>query len=519
MRIGKIIRTVRRLKRSQVYFQIIKRIWKPKFQQYTIEIQENLTFASVPWIKKNKCLEYDNLYFLNIPGNFREWNDTSKGMLWAYNLNYMDYLNQPDFDVAECKRWIKRFITDVPGNKVGLDPYPTALRNINWVKWLSINSAQLDIIERRQIENSLYSQYILLSRKLEYYLLGNHLLEDAFSLTIGALYFSDRELWRKGIKLMECQLKEQILPDGSHYEQSPMYHCILLDRLLDVYNFSIHNKRFDKSQEKLDDIMRLTAQKMLGHLESIMWNDKTIPLVNDSAIGIAPNPVEIFEYAVRLGLEWHALSLKESGYRKLLNKRMEVIVDIGNITASYQPGHTHADTFSFELKVSGRFWVTDTGVSTYDKTARRQYERSTAAHNTVTINDDDSSEVWGGFRVGKRAKVSILSEGERVIEARHDGYKPVIHTRKFEISDNELIVHDKISSGRGVCRIHLASGVEVFWNNNDVIGTSLGDIQLKNASEVIISKGFISREYNSFISINVVEINFTDTLITQFIPL
>ena len=37
------------------------------------------------------------------------------------------------------------------------------------------------------------------------------------------------------------QLQEQILEDGMHYERSPMYHMIVLERLLDVLNFAKAN--------------------------------------------------------------------------------------------------------------------------------------------------------------------------------------------------------------------------------------------------------------------------------------
>ena len=39
---------------------------------------------------------------------------------------------------------------------------------------------------------------------------------------------------------------------------------------------------------------------------------------------------------------------------------------------------------------------------------RRRYDRSTAAHNTVSIDGTDSSEVWQIFRVGRRAKAYPL---------------------------------------------------------------------------------------------------------------
>lgn len=86
----------------------------------------------------------------------------------------------------------------------------------------------------------------------------------------------------------------------------------------------------------------------------------------------------------------------------------------------------------------------DTGISTYEKTARRQYERGTAAHNTVVLGDKNSSEVWGGFRVGRRARVTLLKDSPNEVEAWHDGFGSLgRHLRKFTI--------DKVVLGRGFC--------------------------------------------------------------------
>ena len=35
---------------------------------------------------------------------------------------------------------------------------------------------------------------------------------------------------------------------------------------------------------------------------------------------------------------------------------------------------------------------------------KRLRERSTSNHNTVVLNDYNSSDVWGSFRTGRRAK-------------------------------------------------------------------------------------------------------------------
>ena len=209
----------------------------------------------------------------------------------------------------------------------------------------------------------MYAQTWLLCRKLEYHLLGNHLLEDAYALFIASIFFNDTALYRKGSRLLLEQLKEQILPDGAHYEQSPMYHCIMLDRLLDCINFSIHNDVF-ANQASLTKQLITVAERMLGHLQTIIYQDKTIPLLNDSAEGIAPLPCELFDNAQRLGIQWRALPLNECGYRKLVNGQvqMEAVVDIGNIQATYQPGHSHADTFNYELRWKGCPYIVDTGI-------------------------------------------------------------------------------------------------------------------------------------------------------------
>ena len=78
-----------------------------------------------------------------------------------------------------------------------------------------------------------------------------------------------------------------------------------------------------------------------------------------------------------------ACQMVECGYRRLQGSRQEAIIDVGNITATYQPGHTHADTFTYELHIDDCPVIVDTGISTYNKTPRRLYERSTQAHNTV----------------------------------------------------------------------------------------------------------------------------------------
>jgi hypothetical protein len=102
----------------------------------------------------------------------------------------------------------------------------------------------------------------------------------------------------------------------------------------------------------------------------------------------------------------------------------------------------------------------------------RGYERSTAAHSTVQLDGADSTEVWGTFRAGRRARVSgLVAEASRVgmrCEAVHDGFRHLPgrprHRRRWTLTIGGLLVEDAVT-GRGrhevVVRWQLAPGWSV----------------------------------------------------------
>lgn len=485
MNFSLVFHTVRHLRPVQVWHQIKCRVFNAKYVHkdapsfYVKELKTNP-------IPRESCQDSEIFTFVNLEHEFAGWGFNGFGNLWTYNQNYFDWLNQEGASQDDI-RWIDRFISEVLSHpeKAGmsLDSYPIALRSINWIKFFCRYPS---VATKRRLD-SLYSQLRLLKKKLEYQILGNHILEDAYALYFGASFFSDQRLLNKAERLLLSQLKEQILPDGAHFEQSPMYHCILLDRLLDCINI---RRTYELSRY---------AERMLGYLESLVWEDGTFPLLNDSAWGIAPAPGQIFDYARRLGLKWEPVRMSESGYRKMMVGTMEAIVDVGNITATYQPGHSHADTFNYELRIDGKPIVVDTGISTYNKTKRRQLERSTIAHNTIAVEGRDSSEVWGGFRVGRRAHVLSMKEDLNeesgcVIDATHNGYKEFCR-RRFEMRDNHFVVDDWFD-GEAVSYIHLAEGIDE------------SRIMVEDALGIETKPWEYSVEYNRFLDGKVMEIKF-----------
>ncbi|NOR79252.1 MAG: hypothetical protein GQ529_00225 [Methyloprofundus sp.] len=407
---------------------------------------------------------------------------------------------------------IHDFISQSKNHRNGLEPFPISLRGISWVKFLTAHS-----IKDASIDNSLYAQYYILIDNLEYHLLGNHLLENGFSLLFGAYYFQDERLYTKAKEILTAELSEQILDDGAHFELSPMYHQIMLFRLLDCINL-LQNNHWKNGE--LLVLLNEKALLMLGWLNTITFENGSIPLLNDSANRIAPTTSQLNDYANRLNIECNTniTALSDSGYRKIQKEKYECIVDVGNIGPDYIPGHAHSDTFNFELYVNDKPLIIDTGLSTYEKNARRTEERSTAAHNTVEIDGLEQSEVWAGFRVANRAKVVSLQESKDVIKAVHDGYKKrigALHQREFVFSDNSIRIVDSILSEKehdAVARLHFHPDVKIKIVDNSIFAD---DTQIKvenHYADIKTANYHYSPEFNKQFAAVVLEIPFSHKL-------
>ena len=293
-----------------------------------------------------------------------------------------------------------------------------------------------------------------------------------------------------------------------------MYHCILLDRLLDCINYTSCHSQDSLFPAGFNSLLIRYAVLMTGHLRSIVWPDGTIPLLNDSAYGIAPQYSELLDYAGSLGVQSAPIPMKECGYRRLTNGRIDAIVDIGNITAGNQPGHSHADTFNYELRIDGKPFIVDTGVSTYNKNDRRQYERGTHAHNTVTVGGKDSSGVWGGFRVAGRARANIQQDGDILIVASHDGYgRGAIHSRSFRLEDGTFSIRDICNTPKEtISRIHFAPDVRILSADNSSIVTDKATISIEGDATLVVNDAETSVEYNDTKAGKVAEITFRGSL-------
>ena len=389
------------------------------------------------------------------------------------------------------------------------------MRVVNWAKWtLAGHSLPPAAVQ------SLAVQARYLAQRLEYHLLGNHLWTNGKALVFAGSLLDGEEAtrWRAvGLRIVDEQLAEQVLPDGGHFERSPMYHSIFIEDLLDLVALSecfpgiIADATVDR--------WRTTIGAMLGWLAVMTHPDGDIAFFNDAALGIAARPEVLRSLAHGLGIDaCHAAAgadgltrLEASGYLRLTAGDFVVLADVAPIGPDYIPGHAHADTLSFELSWRGRRVLGNSGTSCYGTSAQRERERGTAAHNTVSVDDADSSEVWHGFRVARRARPVNLEVAERSVEivaaCSHDGYTRLpgrpVHRREWRLQPGGLEVRDEVagaSDHRATGFLHVQPGIAVTRASERAFDLAVPDagrlrLTVEAPATVELQEGFVGPEF------------------------
>jgi len=463
--------TLKFLKTKQVFYRILYFLTSPKLKTAGKSLKlRKVNFDSVSFLQKNQSLFKKNLFiFLNRSAILDEtgWHPKDYDKLWIYNLHYCDWLNCKYTDNLSNKldllnQWIRE---NKDQNSISWEPYPTSLRIVNWIKW-HLKGNELP----RDFHKSLEIQTEFLYERIEWHILGNHLFANAKALLFSGLVFSGErsEKWlKKGKNIIFEEINEQVLDDGGNFERSPMYHLIFLEDVLDIINISkLYN---DILGSDFSNLLEVKAKNMLTWIHSMIHPDKEISFFNDATLGAAAQPNSIFQYARKLGIDFDATErtqnvkyLKESGFIVINRDKLFSIIDVGKIGPDYLPGHAHAELLSFELSIIGHRFITNTGISEYKPGETRNYERGTSAHNTLSINNKNSSDVWSSFRVGKRASPSppLIDSVDKLtsIKCSHNGFskifRRIIHERSWHFSEDKILIIDKLNRPKKNAKVY-----------------------------------------------------------------
>ena len=401
-----------------------------------------------------------------------------------------------------------------------------AFRSIAWLWSLHFfkNSSSLTPQTFARVFQFLYINASHLESYLSTYFSPNtHLTGEALGLFyLGSLLpeFKESARWRNtGLRILLAQLERHVRPDGVYFEQSSYYHRYTTDFYLHLWLMLSANGETPSSN--------LTAKLklLLDHLMYITRPDGTTPLFGDDDGGRLL-PLDYHQSNdFRSTLSTGAAVFERPDYKFVAGgPREETLWLVGpkglaalDGVAAEEPakqsnsfdsggyyvmrdgwtpdsnyllfdcgphgidncGHAHADALSFDLAAHGRTLLVDPGTCTYTGSKDlRDWFRSSAAHNTLTV-DQQSSSIPNGAFSWKTIAHSVCSswltqERFDYVSASHDGFdrlpNPAVHTRSILfLKNNYWVVRDRVeSAGTHLLRagFHLDSGTAPLYSNS-----------------------------------------------------
>jgi uncharacterized heparinase superfamily protein len=400
-------------------------------------------------------------------GDPPDWDQRGAPLLWRFHLHYWDWAwalaGWPDAEAARARfgTLYRSWHANHHRDGVVWAPYVASLRAWTWcgVGRTLAGDGPLGAALRADLRR--HARF--LTRSLERDLGGNHLLKNLKALLGLAAAAGDAAGVARWSLELARQARAQVLPDGGHIERSPSYHVQVLADLIDVAGL------LAALGAPVPTAITEAVERMRGWLAAVATPAGLLPPLNDGYP--VPPPVVAALRGDRARPD-RAL-LAASGLAVLRAGGFDVTADVGGPGPGPSAGHSHAGTLGFELRLDDRRFVVDPGTSTYDPGPRRAFERSTRAHPTVCLDGVDSSEAWGAFRMGRRARVRTATletgptlatgpAGAAVLSARHDGYRALCggtHERRWEVRPAGVTVTDLVT-GSGQHQVEVVFPLE-----------------------------------------------------------
>ncbi|MEX1121300.1 MAG: alginate lyase family protein [Balneolales bacterium] len=409
-------------------------------------------------------LLFNKITFLNHPISFGEkidWHraELNRGTrLWKLTLHNHEFLIEAAkaYRDTSDKKYLEYCIETLldwqAQNPLGTkdygkdnwNSYAISLRLVSWSKIMSLLHDDIPESCKETISRSYRMQAEFLYDNLEYDILGNHLIKNWKALSFSAIFLQDDIYYDLAKKLFDKYIREQFTENGMHEELSPMYQAIITEDFLEVYNL-------DSRWSHLAPLIK----KQYFCITSLS-DPEGYAFYNDSVNGNAVNPKELSQLfkSTFKGYENRPDNYRSfDGYHIFEDRHQKLIFDSGPLVFGSQPGHGHCDALSFEYSRNGKKIFTNAGVYEYNAGERREYSRSTAAHNTLQYSNSDQSEVYGSFRCARKSTVNQSSVKRHLsgltVTAEVTGFnfrKPVTHSRTVSITTDVLEIKDNVTT-------------------------------------------------------------------------
>ena len=482
-----------------------------------------------------------------IPFNDEEWVFMlNRHKFWtflakAYHLTKnKKYLNT---FIEQINSWIDNVDIKNPEFKDCLRTIEMGLRCINWIKTLEIFEKDYKFDEN--LKNKIYSSLkeqcdILIEIYDDFRILSNWGVLQNCGLIAFSFYFNltDTDYFKIPLERLEHQCKIQILPDGIHWEQSPMYQNEVLNCLLET---AVHFKRnnieipsFIKETIKKIGMSNIAMKKPNHHQPMQGDSDDTdlrdiitrcAAVLEDGKLKFGGFSEIDFESILELdekSLKNYSkvqteepknisVALKESGNFYLRDSFKENGNYLWFSCGPIGSGHGHAELLHFDLTYNGENFFIDSGRYTYVEGEPKRIElKNCCSHNTTIIDNKFFTEFSGSWGIVKTPLILNsyydFTKKYDYVAGGHLGYTdlsdPVIPFRKiFYLKPDLWIITDEFNAGNTHTFkqfFNFDTNINIFFENNYAVLNGKNTLYMKWSDEIKkeIKDIFISKEYN-----------------------
>jgi uncharacterized heparinase superfamily protein len=325
---------------------------------------------------------------------------------------------------------------------LGWRPDILSRRIICWLSQSPFVLHDADARFYRRYIRSLSRQVRYLRRSLKQTREGLPRLQALIALTYATLCLQGQSNQLRGNarRLIE-ELRRQILPDGGHISRNP---GVLIELLVDLLPL---RQLFSARQLQPPAALNNAIDRMMPMLRFFRHADGNFAQFN----GMGPTPVDllatVLAYDDARGTP--VSNAPHSGYQRIDAGQSALLMDTGKPPPVAVSQEAHAGCLSFELSWKAQRLVINCGLPAVNKENWRQVARATAAHSTVTFNDQSSCRFFESNLRKMLGGIPIISGPHNVqierddrqhgahLSASHDGYAPdfgAVHSRVIKLS-------------------------------------------------------------------------------------
>tara|TARA_Y100000389_G_scaffold168769_1_gene174619 strand:+ start:173 stop:1801 length:1629 start_codon:yes stop_codon:yes gene_type:complete len=342
--------------------------------------------------------------------------------------------------------------------------------------------------------------------------INDKMIGCAAIILVGLTYKDEKKYLTYGLNLLKKITKSSFNNYGFTKSRS------IKQLIFYLKYFILIREWFKEAQIEVPDLVNESIF-YLGQGYAFIWqNIKSDILMNGNNIS---NNIEFDHYLKRFDYKFKNENKEFSGYAILHNKKISIAMDIGqppssNFSSEYQSG-----SLSFEIISNGKKLISNCGFYDGKNEKLVKLSKSTAAHNTLVIDDNSSCKfkknkknflIKDGFNILK--KNIVCEKNYWKISASHDGYNKkynAIHERDIEyypeqfkfVGTDKILIKKSNLNLKFDIRFHLEPNIKLMkTQDNKAILIELEDEGWKftcNNFNINIDNGLYFGNKNSYI--------------------